>query len=384
VIPYTVTDGTDADNSTIYLTTIPTSSTFDLALMKVYDSYQDNDVSQVISPGDDVRYTITVYNQGTIDATDVVVADHIPVGMMFIPFFNTDFSGTPPMVTATIPFIAAGTSESVEIILRIDPSFNEFEIVNNAEIMSAENEFGMPDEDSTPGDNASTPSELNTDDNINDECACAPGSVDDPMDNDDYDPAVIEVEPNLPIQLSYFKGTEEDCEVVLRWGTESEINFSHFEIEKSTDGLIFTMIDRLDGLGGEGIATDYTYTDTQVSAVAYYRLKSVDLDGSFEYSEIVTIQADCASGISISDIFPNPTVNELVNVQFSSTFGHEDAKVIVTDMLGRKMMEVPFVIFEGSNLITVDPSRLPAATYVISIQGNNWRSQAMRFVKLNE
>ena len=287
-------------------------------------------------------------------------------------------------VTATIPFIAAGTSETVEIILRIDPSFNQFEIINNAEIMSADNEFGIADEDSTPGDNTSTPSELNTDDDINDDCGCAPGSADNPLDNDDYDPARIEVEPNLPIELSYFKGTEEDCEVALSWGTESEINFSHFEIEKSTDGVTFTMIDRLDGLGGEGIATDYTYTDTQVSAVAYYRLKSVDLDGSFEYSEIVTIQADCATGISISDIFPNPTVNDLVSVRFNSTFDHEDAKVIITDMLGREMMEMPITVFGGSNLITVDPSRLPAATYVLSIQGNNWRSSAMRFVKLNE
>jgi len=91
----------------------------------------DNDASTAISPGDDVLYTIEVYNQGTVDATDVVVADHVPAGMMFMPFFNTDFSDTPPMATATIPFIAAGTSESVEIILRIDPSFNGFEIIQS-------------------------------------------------------------------------------------------------------------------------------------------------------------------------------------------------------------------------------------------------------------
>jgi len=184
--------------------------------------------------------------------------------------------------------------------------------------------------------------------------------------------------------LIFFKGTEQDCEVILSWATESEINFSHFEVEKSTDGLTFTMIDRVDGLGGEGIAVEYSYTDTQASAIAYYRLKSVDLDGSFEYSEIVTIQSDCAAGISISDIFPNPTVNDLVNIRFNSAYDHEDAKVIITDMLGRTMMEMPITVFGGSNLITLDPSRLSAATYIVSIQGNNWRSSAMRFVKLNE
>jgi len=382
-------DGTDTGDEDDHDPAAVSVSTFDLALAKMYDSFLDNDASTVISPGDDIRYTITIYNQGTVDATDIVVADHVPSGMMFMPFFNNDFSGTLPTVTATIPFIAAGGSETLEIILRIDPTFNGFELVNNAEIMSADDD-GDPstpapmDEDSTPGDNENTPSELNTDNNVDDDCACAPGSMDDPTDNDDYDPALIQVEPNLPIELAFFKGTEEDCEVVLSWGTESEINFSHFDIEKSTDGVNFNMIDRIDGLGGEGIAIDYTYTDAQTSAVAYYRLKSVDLDGSFEYSEIVTIQSDCATGISISDIFPNPVVNDLVNVRFNSSFDHEDAKVVVTDMLGRKMMEIPITVFEGSNLITVDPSRLPAATYVLSIQGNNWRSSAMRFVKLNE
>ena len=373
-----LTDEDDSDPAAVNV------ATFDLALMKSYSSYLDNDASQSISPGDDIRYSITVYNQGTVDATNVEVADHIPAGMMFMPFFNGDFSGTPPMVTATIPFIAAGGSETLAIILRIDPTFNGFELINNAEIMSADNEFGIPDEDSTPGDNSTTPSELNTDDDINDDFGCAPGTSDNPNDNDDYDPALIQVQPNLPIRLSYFEGTEKDCEVVLSWGTESEINFSHFEIEKSTDGINFTMIDRVDGLGAEGTATDYSYTDTQTSAVAYYRLKQVDLDGSFEYSEIVTIQADCVSGISISDIFPNPTINDLVNVRFNSSYDHQQAKVIITDMLGRTMMEMPITVFGGSNLITVDPSRLPAATYVLSIQGNNWRSQAMRFVKLNE
>ncbi len=359
-------------------------ATFDLALMKSYSTYLDNDASQAISPGDDICYNIEVFNQGTVDATDVVVTDYIPTGMMFIPFFNTDFSGTPPAVTASIPLVRAGTSESVEITLRIDPGFSGFEIINDAEITDFDNEYGLPDEDSTPGDNRNTPSETGSDDDIDDDCSCAPGSSDNPLDNDDYDPAVIEVQPVLPIELSYFKGTEEDCEVILRWGTASEVNVSHFEIEKSTDGLTFSMINRLEPLGGEGIATDYTYTDTQISAVNYYRLKVVDLDGSTEYSDILTIQANCALGVFISDVFPNPVVNQLVSVRFNSIFDHQAARVVVTDMLGRKMMEMPITVFDGSNLITIDPSGLPAATYVLIIEGNDWRSSAMRFVKLSE
>ena len=194
---------------------------------------------------------------------------------------------------------------------------------------------------------------------------------------------VVDDPDQLPIELSYFKGTEEDCEAILSWGTASEINVSHFEIQRSYDGLTFITIDRLDALGAEGIATDYTYSDAQLTLTNYYRLRVVDNDGQVEYSDIFTIQADCAGGVSISDIFPNPTTNQLISVQFNSNVDHENAKVVIRDMLGRTMMEVPITIFLGSNLITVDPTRLPAAQYVLVIEGAGWRSSAARFVKLD-
>jgi len=187
----------------------------------------------------------------------------------------------------------------------------------------------------------------------------------------------------LPVELTHFKGTEEDCEVVLSWGTASEINVSHFDIQRSYDGINFNTIDRVDALGGEGILAEYTYADPQIVATNYYRLKIVDLDGQIEYSDIFTIQADCAAGVSISDVFPNPSVNQQISVQFNSNLDHEDAVVVIRDMLGRKMMEVPTPVFLGSNLITVDPTRLPAATYFLIIEGGGWRSSAAKFVVLN-
>jgi len=197
---------------------------------------------------------------------------------------------------------------------------------------------------------------------------------------------IIENDPPvdaLPVELAYFKGTEEDCEAVLTWGTASEVNVSHFEIQRSYDGVSFSTIDRIDALGGEGIAANYTYADAQLTLTNYYRLEIVDNDGQVEYSDIFTIQAECANGVSISDIFPNPSMNQIINIRFNSNMDHEDAKVVVRDMLGRKMMEVPITVFLGSNLITVDPQRLPAASYFLVIEGAGWRSSSAKFVTLN-
>jgi len=189
----------------------------------------------------------------------------------------------------------------------------------------------------------------------------------------------------LPIEMSYFRGTEQDCEAILTWGTATEEGVSHFEIEESTDGTTFTEIGRVDAAGNSDTANDYSYIDTNLSEINYYRLRIVELDGAVTYSDILTIQSACTTGgVSISDVFPNPVGYGVVNIRFNSNVDHEDAQVIIRDMLGRTMMQVPFTIFEGTNLITVDPSRLPAATYLITVQGNGWYSQTMPFVKLDE
>ena len=187
----------------------------------------------------------------------------------------------------------------------------------------------------------------------------------------------------LPVEMTHFNGTEDDCEVLLSWATASENDLSHYEIQKSQDGISFSTIERMDALGGEGVYTEYDYTDPQITTTNYYRLKMVDIDGQIEYSDIFTVQADCAGGVTVSDVFPNPAVSEAVSIKFNSDFDHEAARVVVRDMLGRTMLEVPITVFEGANLITIDPRRLPAATYFLVIEGAGWRSSSAKFILLN-
>ena len=155
--------------------------TFDLALTKV-----------VAEPGpfrigDVVTYSITVYNQGTLDATDVVVTETPPTGMT-----NVD----PAWTNNTFEIASIPTGQSVEITvdLLIEPGAGPRSFVNNAEITEATNALGLEDEDGaisdidggTPGDE----SELDTDDDIADDST---GTEDNADDSDDYDPAVIEI-----------------------------------------------------------------------------------------------------------------------------------------------------------------------------------------------
>ncbi|NNE25220.1 MAG: DUF11 domain-containing protein, partial [Saprospiraceae bacterium] len=169
---------------------------FDLALTKVLDT---NNSPAEINPGDDVTFIITVYNQGTLEATDILVEDYVPSDMGFIQANNTDFTVSGGDVTATIASLAAGASVDLSIELRVDSDYTGMSIVNNAEIKEATNILGFIDEDSPLSNmNDGSTNELATDNDIDDEFIGTPGTADNPNDEDDYDPAQIDVVCDLP------------------------------------------------------------------------------------------------------------------------------------------------------------------------------------------
>ena len=190
-----VTDNTNGDEDDHDPEVIEVHN-FDLALTKVLDT---NNSPMEINPGDDVTFTITVYNQGTLEATDILVEDYVPNDMEFIGGNNTDFSESGGDVTATIASLAPGASVDLSIELRVDADFPGMSIVNNAEIKSADNSLGFIDEDSPLSMmNDGSSNELATDNDIDDEFQGTPGTADNPNDEDDYDPAEIMVVCDLP------------------------------------------------------------------------------------------------------------------------------------------------------------------------------------------
>ena len=115
---------------------------------------------------------------------------------------DVDWTGN----TFTIDTVTAGSSVSVDIDLEISPSFTDTLLTNNAEITSATNALGLTDQDSdltTIDGSIDDTSEIGTDDDIDDEAPGTPGTVDNPLDVDDYDPAQILV--LLPYDLAVEK-----------------------------------------------------------------------------------------------------------------------------------------------------------------------------------
>ncbi|MBI3218587.1 MAG: T9SS type A sorting domain-containing protein [Bacteroidetes bacterium] len=167
----------------------------------------------------------------------------------------------------------------------------------------------------------------------------------------------------LPIQLLYFTGTPEDNEIHLSWATASELNFDRFEIEHSLNGLDFIMLAKKSGAGYNTNEThEYNYIHQScVQGINYYRLKSVDFDGQFEYSDVIAVEADAHVSVST---FPNPAHDYLVvktNVEFNSS-----DYIRMTDSYGSEVLRVQVSSLETK--IELSDS-MPRGIYYVQYKG---------------
>lgn len=133
----------------------------------------------------------------------------------------------------------------------------------------------------------------------------------------------------LPVKWLYFRIQNIGIDSIkLEWSTASEINVDHFEIEMSTDQISYTSIEKINAVGNSSTESKYQSTLSTASHVPiFYRIKEIDKDGSFSYSDISTYTP--LSQVSTLVLYPNPA-SESTQVKASST-----ASVQVYDMSGR-------------------------------------------------
>lgn len=172
----------------------------------------------------------------------------------------------------------------------------------------------------------------------------------------------------LPVTLLYLTADAIDNKYIqLDWATASEINNQGFEIERSTDGANFERIGWVDGHGTSNSTLYYSMDDktAQPSVVYYYRLKQVDIDGHFVYTEIVSASLIGDKGFVFEDMIPNPAINT-VQLGILTTSGQR-ADVTITDMLGRVVATTPWQLSEGYNTSIFDISSLAEGTYNVTV-----------------
>lgn len=170
---------------------------------------------------------------------------------------------------------------------------------------------------------------------------------------------------SLPVQLLSFAGRASNCKVHLTWKTASEVNFSHFDLQRKVGSGNYVKIETIQASGSN---STYSYDDASTNKNVSYRLKLVDNDGSEEFSNIVFIEDACTTRFAGQVIvYPNPsTVNASVNVEYTSESKLENANLVLHDMRGRIVFSNNVTIEKGTTFITIQ-TPFAQGMYMLSI-----------------
>ncbi|PHN02566.1 T9SS type A sorting domain-containing protein [Flavilitoribacter nigricans] len=164
----------------------------------------------------------------------------------------------------------------------------------------------------------------------------------------------------LPVEMLFFRVAPVGEMAALNWATASEINAERFDVEHSTNGFSFLKIGEVQAVGFSTVERQYDFLHEQPApGVNYYRLRQVDLDGSFAYSEIRAAHFQQVEKVTSLLLYPNPAT-DLLNVVYN---GAGDYRLRVFDENGR-------LVLSGEKVSTLDVSVLPAGVYALLATSN--------------
>jgi hypothetical protein len=184
----------------------------------------------------------------------------------------------------------------------------------------------------------------------------------------------------LPVTLTNFDVKLTNQNADLNWSTVSEENMKSYEVCRSTDGINYMSIGSVNASTNSNELINYSFTDFNAadmkSAVIYYRLKMIDNQNYFKYSNITQIRSNWSSDFETVTVFPNPTT-DFVQVELPSD---SEIKVTLVDMNG-KVVETSDNSDSSNNMIQFDVRNLVNGVYFINIMNNDGTSSSRKFIK---
>lgn len=189
---------------------------------------------------------------------------------------------------------------------------------------------------------------------------------------DAYDAYLMAVS-EIPVELAYFSFDVLRDEITLKWLTASETNNDGFEIQRAIQHpefgkSPFVPVAFVRGAGTTTEQKSYLYSDKQIKPGTYfYRLKQKDFDGTFEFSQELTIEVSFPSEFSLMQNYPNPfNPNTIIEYSLSEP---ADVKIIIYSILGEEVASLVNMRKEaGYHNYYFSAENLPSGTYVYQLQ----------------
>ncbi len=182
----------------------------------------------------------------------------------------------------------------------------------------------------------------------------------------------------LPVTFLPLSVTKENSTAVLKWATITEEHNDHFEVERSSNGVIFSKVNSIVAKGNSSQKTDYSYIDNQpLAGLSYYRIKQVDKSGKVTYGNVVAV--NFSSKDNALKLYPNPVKNN-----FTISFNAKQDGILLANIINTKgsiVKEITFNAIIGQNNHQIEIAELSAGSYTIVLR-NQWQSVSSKFEKL--
>ncbi len=178
----------------------------------------------------------------------------------------------------------------------------------------------------------------------------------------------------LPLTLGQFQATAKEDFVRLDWTSYDEVDFAGFEIQRSLDGQ------RFEPIGWQAGTQQIRYQYDDLTAVfgrpLYYRLKLLDLDGKFEYTEVQTVRL--AKDLTDFQVAPNPARDQItMSINSSLT---EMVEIELLNLQGKRVRKLDFQLSKGNQTLDLNIEDLPTGVYWIQLNSEQG-FKALQLVK---
>lgn len=185
----------------------------------------------------------------------------------------------------------------------------------------------------------------------------------------------------IPVELTSFAATTVSKDVVLSWTTASETNNQGFQVERKSSNGEFEAIGFVAGSGTTTELQSYGFVDANLNSGSYsYRLRQIDFDGSFEYSNVIEVEVALPTVYSMEQNFPNP-FNPSTTIQFSIA----EASFVtlkVFNVLGEEVVTLlNNEIAQGVHEINFNASTLNSGVYFYQISAKGINGNSFNSVK---
>jgi Secretion system C-terminal sorting domain len=184
-------------------------------------------------------------------------------------------------------------------------------------------------------------------------------------------------DPALPVEISTFLVHSLNGIVEINWETTLEINNYGFEIQRLSEGADWKKIAFIHGHGNSNSPKTYSYTDATIflSGQYFYRLKQIDIDGKYEYSDVVEVKIGVPNNYELHQNYPNP-FNPSTIIKYSIP-KQSSVRLTVFDVLGSEIITlVNKEQLEGNYEIELDGTEFSSGIYFYRISAGDPASSA--------